>query len=79
METYKTYPSFPKKVYKVINSTTGGFPVTSSPVQELYDAFFDKLVDFLQATVTELEPSSSWLESGPVDQELLVYTNMVSN
>lgn len=77
LDTYKSYSAFPKKVFKITNATTGGFPAAVTAAQDLYDAFIDKLVDFLQATVVEFEPSSEWLASGPVDQELLVYTNMV--
>lgn len=80
LDTYGRYTKFPTKVYRVINSTMGGFPVTVEDAQTQYDAFIEKLSAFLNATVTDLEPSVEWKKSGPVsDQELLVYTNMVSS
>lgn len=77
-ETYKSYSSFPKNLYRIINATTGGFPVVATEAQELYDDFIAQLSGFLEAPVTDLEPSVAWAESGPVAEELLVYTNMVS-
>lgn len=76
-ETYSEYSAFPKKLYRITNSTTGGFPVTGSEAQDLYDDFVSKLSAFLDAPITDLDPSVAWSQSGPVTEELLVYTNMV--
>ena len=75
--TYKTYSNFPNTIYRVMNSTLSGFPVTSNQSQELYDSFIVKLAAFLDATIIDFEPSVAWRESGPVAEELLTYTNMV--
>lgn len=78
-ETFDTYQAFPKNVYRITNFTTGGFPVPIAEAQEVYDSFIDKLAAFLDAPVTDLEPSVAWSQSGPVAEELLVYTNMVGH
>lgn len=78
-DTYDEYTTFPKQVYRITNFTTGGFPVVVTEAQQLYDTFIDKLVTFLEAKVQDLEPSIAWSETGPVDEPLLVYTNMVSH
>jgi hypothetical protein len=78
--TYTSYPDFPRKIYRITNSTIGGFPVTVTAAQAGYNAFIEKLAGFLAANVTDLDPTALWRAQSPVpEQELLVYTNMVSH
>jgi len=78
--TYTSYPDFPRKIYRITNSTIGGFPVTVTAAQAVYNAFIEKLAGFLAANVTDLDPTALWRAQSPVpEQELLVYTNMVSH
>lgn len=77
-DTYDNFAAFPNQIFRVINSTTGGFPVVAIEAQQLYDSFIGKLSIFLDAQVHDLEPSIAWSETGPVNEPLLVYTNMVN-
>ncbi|KAA1466956.1 amidase signature enzyme [Dentipellis sp. KUC8613] len=69
-ESFKSYPSFPRKIL-----LSSDFERVSSNASTVYDAFFQKLQSFLGATISNFSIPQAWNETSGVETPVDILLN----